>query len=444
MNLSRRGFLAANSAALGASLVPGNLLAAEQASSTPMPSLQTWDDVRRQFRLTPDYLHFAGFYIASHPQPVRAAIESFRDALDANPFLMVERGMFEGEAKNLQHKVREDIAAYLGARSDEIALTGNTTTSLALVYHGLPLKPGDEILVTTHDHVVHHESIRLSSERNGASVRKFALFDDAASASADGIVARVRAAIGAKTRVLGITWVHSSTGIRLPVRQIADALRQINQQRSEAERVLLVVDGVHGIGAVDETIADMGCDFFCAGTHKWMFAPRGTGLLWARSENWARLRPLIPSFSSTELYTAWKEDRAPHGANTADRVSPGGFQAYEHQWALGAAFRMHAQIGRKRIAERIRELNSQCKEGLAGIKGVLLRTPRDGALSAGICCFDIDGMKPDDVVKQLLAHKIIASTTPYAVSYARLSCGLMNTPQEVDKALAAVRAIASS
>jgi selenocysteine lyase/cysteine desulfurase len=46
---------------------------------------------------------------------------------------------------------------------------------------------------------------------------------------------------------------------------------------------LLVVDGVHGIGAVDETIAEMGCDFFCAGTHKWMFAPRGTGILWARA-----------------------------------------------------------------------------------------------------------------------------------------------------------------
>ncbi len=444
MNFSRRGFLAVNGAALGASLIPGSLLAAVQARSAPMPSLQNWDEVRRQFRLTPDYLHFAGFYIASHPQPVRKAIESFRDALDANPFLTVEHGMFETDAENLQRKVRQDIATYLGAHADEVALTANTTTSLSLVYHGLSLKAGDEVLVTTHDHVVHHEAIRLSTERNGASVRKIALFDEAASASVDGIVDRIRTAIRPQTRVLGITWVHSSTGIRLPVREIAAVLKDINGQRSEADRVLLVVDGVHGIGAVDETIAEMGCDFFCAGTHKWMFAPRGTGILWARADNWARLRPLIPSFSAVELYEAWKENRPARGPNTANRVSPGGFHAYEHQWAMGAAFRMHQQIGRARIAERIRELNSRCKEGLAGIKNVKLHTPRDHTLSAGICCFEVEGQKPDDVVKQLLARKIIASTSPYAVTYARLSAGLMNTPEEVDKAVASVRAIASA
>src|SRR2546430_6155927 len=145
------------------------------------------------------------------------------------------------EAENVQRKVREDVAAYLGGRQDEIALTPNTTTSLALVYHGLPLEAGDEVLVTTHDHVCHHESIRLSAERNGASVRKVALFDEAATATAEGIVTRVREAIRPATRVLGITWVHSSTGIRLPVRRIPDAPKEVNRQRSDSERVLLVV-----------------------------------------------------------------------------------------------------------------------------------------------------------------------------------------------------------
>jgi isopenicillin-N epimerase len=443
MELTRRGFIAANGALLGTALLPGRLLAELEARSTPMPALKDWEEIRRHFRLTPDYLHFAGFYIASHPQPVRAAIESFRDALDANPFLTVEHGMFESEAQNLQRKVREDVAAYLGGDADEIALTPNTTTGLALVYHGLPLKSGDEVLVTTHDHVVHHEAIRLSTERNGASVRKIPLFDDASSASADAIVARVRAGIQPKTRVLGITWVHSATGIRLPVRQIADALQEINSKRDEKDRVLLVVDGVHGIGAVDAKISDLGADYFCAGTHKWMFAPRGTGIAWARAENWARLRPLIPSFSDLELYEAWKDQRPPHGPNIAARMSPGGFLAYEHQWAMGTAFRMHQQIGRARIAQRVAELNGRCKEGLAAIKKVRLHTPRDATLSAGINCFEVDGIKPEDVVAKLLERKIVASTSPYAVTYARLSAGLMNTPEQVDKAVAAVRAIAT-
>jgi len=111
MKLSRRGFIAANGALLGTSLLPRSLLAEVEARSAPMPALKGWEEIRRQFRLTPDYLHFSGFYIASHPQPVRAAIESFRDALDANPFLTVENGMFEDEAQNLQKKVRDEVAA---------------------------------------------------------------------------------------------------------------------------------------------------------------------------------------------------------------------------------------------------------------------------------------------------------------------------------------------
>ena len=444
MSPSRRAFLALNGAALGASLVPRGLLAAVESRSQPMPRLDDWGKVRAQFRLAPDYVHLAGFYISSHPVPVRAAIDAWRQALDENPFLVVERGMFETEAENLQRKVREDIAAYLGGRQEEIALTPNTTTGLALVYHGLPLKPGDEVLVTTHDHFSHHEAIRFATERNGASVRKFALFDEASTATAGTIVARVREAIRPATRVLGITWVHSSTGMRLPVRQIADALREVNRQRAENERVVLVVDGVHGLGAADETVAALGCDFFSAGAHKWIFGPRGTGIVWARAESWARLKPMIPSFSDLEPYRAWMDDRAPATPNNASRATPGGFLAYEHQWAMGAAFRMHQQIGRARVAACIRELNGRCKAALAEIRGVKLHTPLDPELSAGICCFEVQGMSPDAVVKALLARRIVASTSPYKVSYARLSASLFNTPKEVDTAVAAVRTLVAA
>jgi len=445
MPLSRRGFLGVPAvAALGAGLLPAGLLAALEAQAKEPPALSDWAQVRAQFRLTPDYAHFASFFIVSHPAPVRAAIEHFRDTIDANPFLTVEHGLFMTPEENLQRAVCREAAAYLGGAPEEIALTPNTTTSLALVYHGLTLKPGDEILCTTHDHNVHHEAIRFACERNGATSRRVALFDASADASIDGIVSRIRTALRPATRVLGLTWVHSSTGVRLPVREIATMLAEANAQRSENTRVLLVLDGVHGFGAVDVDVPALGCDFFCAGTHKWIFAPRGTGLIWARAENWARLRPLIPSFSSEELYTAWLENRAPRGPNTADRITPGGFLAYEHQWAMAAAFRMHRDIGRTRIATRIHELNSRIKDGLAQIKRVKQHTPRHPALSAGLCCFEVEGKTPSQVVAGLLEKKIIASTSPYAVTYARLAAGVMNTPEEIDRALTAVREIAGA
>ena len=442
MQISRRGFLLSGAAALAASAAaPGRLLAEVEKQTPALPDLSSWPAIRAQFSVTPQYLHFSSFFIASHPRPVRDAIEGFRRAIDANPLHVVEHGMFTTPKENLQHRVCAAMAPYLGAKPDEIALTPNTTTGLALVYHGLPLRAGDEVLTTAHDHFSHHESIRLATARAGAKHRRIALFENSAVPTVSGIVSRIRDAIRPATRVVGITWVHSSTGVRLPVRAIADAIAVVNRGRGTADRVLLVVDGVHGLGAVDETVADLGADFFSAGTHKWMWAPRGTGILWARPENWARLQPVIPSFSDFPAYEAWMNGSAPP-ATTASAVAPGGFLAYEHQWAMGAAFRMHEKIGRARVAGRIRELNDQLKAGLAKMRGVRLHTPLEAGLSAGITCFEVDGTKPEDIVRRLGEKRILASTSPYKVTFARLAPSLLNDPQQVEVALREVRAIA--
>lgn len=435
MRMSRRGFLA-TPAALSTGLLPGSLLAAVEAETPPMPDLSTWEGVRAQFALDPGLAHFASFYIASHPAPVREAIEAYRRAIDRNPFATVEHGMFSEGAGNLHDQVQAEVAAYLGARPQDVCLTGNTTTGLALVYQGLPLRPGDEVLCTTHDHYSHHESIRLAVERAGASMRKVSLYDDAATASTDSLVDALLGAVGPKTRVVGLTWVHSSTGIRLPVREMAAALRE----RFGAS-LALVVDGVHGFGSTGETVATLGCDYFCAGAHKWMFAPRGTGVVWANADNWARLRPLVPSFTDLDQYVAWERDEAPATPTNANRMSPGGFHAYEHQWAMTAAFRMHRGMGRERVAARIRALNDLCKAGLAANPKVKLHTPVSPGLSAGLVAFEVEGVAPADVVRQLLARGIVASASPYAVTYARLAPSLVNTGEEVERAVRAVREI---
>ncbi|GGK03276.1 aminotransferase class V-fold PLP-dependent enzyme [Luteimonas terricola] len=435
MQLTRRRFLAAP-AALSAALLPTSLLAALEAETPPMADLSTWEAVRAQFALDPAWMHFASFFIASHPAPVQAAIDGYRRAIDRNPYFTVEHGMFSEGAGNLHVQAQAEIADYLGARPQDVCLTGNTTTGLALVYQGLPLQAGEEVLCTKHDHYSHHESIRLAVERAGASMRRVPLFEDAASATTDSIIDALLKGIGPKTRVVGLTWVHSSSGIRLPIREIAAALRA-----RPGPPLLLVVDGVHGLGSTDETVATLGCDYFCAGTHKWMFAPRGTGLVWASADNWARLRPLVPSFTDFDQYQAWEKQQPPASPTTADRMSPGGFHAYEHQWAAAAAFRMHKQMGRARVAARIRELNDQCKAGLAANPKVTLHTPMSGALSAGLVSFEVDGLAPADVVRQLLARNIIASTSPYVVSYARLAPSLVNTSEEVERAVRAVREI---
>jgi len=123
-------------------------------------------------------------------------------------------------------------------------------------------------------------------------------------------------------------------------------------------------------------------------------------------------------------------------------ATPGGFHSFEHRWALAEAFRFHLKLGRPRVTTRIHELATRCKQGLTAIPKVTLRTPLSPELSAGITCFEIEGLAPEAIVERLLEHKIVASESPYAASYARLTPGLLNTPEEVDRAVAAVRAVA--
>jgi selenocysteine lyase/cysteine desulfurase len=447
MSVNRRDFVAA--VGLSALASAGARAATPKPHAPPVAeNLSDWSVVREQFDLSPLFLHFSQFFLVSHPRPVRQSIELYRRMLDANPVSTVDHGMgldviMGAQASDVSFPVRVQRAAaeYVGGHADDIALTDSTTQGLALVYNGLTLKPGDEILTTTHDHFVHHEVIRYAAERNGATARRISLYDSPADASIDQMVERLRRAIGSRTRVVGLTWVHSSTGVKLPVRELSEVVAAANSNRAEGDRVLLVLDAVHGFGNQDQSLADLGCDFAAAGTHKWIFAPRGTGILWAPEKNWPLLRPTIPSFYSIEPFQAWAEEQPAKTPTRASRISPGGFKAYEHQWAMVEAFEFHRRIGRKRIAERIAALNTQCKDGLAGIPDVKVLTPRDPALSAGIICFEVKGQPADETVSRLLKRKVIASASPYRVSYARLAPSLVNNESEVEAALRAVRAI---
>jgi selenocysteine lyase/cysteine desulfurase len=386
-------------------------------------SLQRWDAVRDLFPLTREYLHFGGLYLASHPRPVGEAIEAHRRGLDENPVLYVGQQAGRAEAAVLR-----EAAGYLGASPTDIALTDSTTMGLGLLYNGIRLRPDQDILTTTHDFSATHRALTSASAGSGATLRYVRIYDTPPTVTADELVSALLAAIQPNTRVVAITWVHSSTGLKLPVRQIADALRDVNRDRDDVARALLCVDGVHALGVEDFTVGGLGADFLVAGCHKWLFGPRGTGLVWGDSRVWTAVSQIIPSFSG--------------GGTPGAEMTPGGFHSFEHRWALDRAFALHQEIGKARVTARIRDLNAQLKDGLAAMPHVTLHTPRDESLSAGLVCFEVAGLPPSGVVARLLDRKIVATTTPYSPTYARLAAGLMNDPDEVDAVLREVRALA--
>jgi isopenicillin-N epimerase len=395
-----------------------------------------WDEVRSQFRLSPEYIHMSALLIASHPQPVRDAIERYRDEIDAEPVLTLTR-----HNRDRRQRVLAAAGRYLGVSAESIALTDSTTMGLGLVYNGLRLREGQEILTTQQDYFVTHEAIRQAATRSGGTSRQFPLYDNIDEVSEEGLAERIAREIRPDTRVLALTWVHSSTGLKLPLKAIAEAVSRVNRGRDDEDRVLLSIDGVHGFGIEDLELDGLGLDFFSAGCHKWLFGPRGTGLLWASDRGWAATRPSIPSFVDDGVWSAWLNDNEPDGPNNASRMTPGGFKAFEHQWAMAEAFDFHVEIGKRRVQERTHELNRQLKEGLASMNHVRLVTPMADDLSSGLTCFDVNGINPWEVVDRLREKQIIASVTPYAVRHARLTPSIRNTPEEVDRVLSEIRAL---
>src|SRR3954452_10707426 len=102
-----------------------------------------WLAVRAQFALSDQFVHMSAMLISSHPKPVREAIEEHRRGMDANPLAY----LFENN-RVLQGAARAAAGRYLGVGASDVALTDSTTMGVALVYNGLRLSPGQEILTT--------------------------------------------------------------------------------------------------------------------------------------------------------------------------------------------------------------------------------------------------------------------------------------------------------
>lgn len=432
-DIGRRGFLVRTGLALSAAVL-ASASSRTLANQQPSPHRFTnWEDLRAKFPLSPQLIHLAAFFLASHPAPVRDAIERHRAGLDADPI-----GYWSEHEDKQEAKVLLAAAEYLGSNTADIALTDSTTMGLGLLYGGLKLGNEQEILTTTHDHYSTETALRLRAERTGAMVRQIHLYRSLKTVSRDEIVESLRKGITPMTRIVAVTWVHSSTGLKLPIHEMAQAIQTINRSRDEQNRVIFCVDGVHALGVEDFRVNELGCDFLIAGTHKWMFGPRGTGLVWGQPKAWPIARATIPTFSS-QAYDLWMENKSSKGLPQSVHMTPGGFHSFEHRWALDEAFLFHQAIGKSKVTQHIYELNQQLKQGLAAMPHVTLHTPMSQDLSAGIVCLEVAGLAPRTVVEKLRQRNIVGSVTPYATKYVRLAPSLVNSSEEIEMTLREIK-----
>ncbi|MFJ3451678.1 aminotransferase class V-fold PLP-dependent enzyme [Pseudomonas sichuanensis] len=393
------------------------------AGDTPLAGTDKWRNLRTLFPLAPDVAHFANFLVTAHPRPVQQAIDRHRADLDRNPAALMDwESQYEWQRED---EVREWAGRYLEVGPRQIALTGSTTEGLAMIYGGLKVGANQEILITEHEHYSAQKALEFRSQRQGTAVRTIRLFDDPWTVSTDQVLSTLDKAIKPNTRVLGMTWVHSGSGVKLPVGEIGELVRRHNRNRSEAERIIYVVDGVHGFGVENARFADFNCDYFIAGTHKWMFGPRGTGIICAASTGMQHLTPSVATFSRDEDF--------------ATIMTPGGYHAFEHRWAVGEAFKLHLQLGKADVQQRIHQLNSLLKQRLAEHRQIQLVTPRSEQFSAGFTFFRIKDRDADAVAAHLNANKVMCDAVYRDVGpVIRLAPSLLNDEQQIDRAMALI------
>jgi selenocysteine lyase/cysteine desulfurase len=373
-----------------------------------------WHLVKRQFPLEGGLIYLNAANVCPASRPVLDRYVALLRDFQANPSFQ-NRDKYHA----LRESVRSKVAALLGAATNEVAITRNTSEGTNLIARGIPLKPGDEVVTTDHNHPSNQESWMLRARRESLVVKSVPVRVPAR--SADDLIAGIEKAITPRTRVIAITHLTSTTGIRYPITPIAELARKRD--------IFLHVDGAQTFGASVVNVKDLGCDSYSASAHKWPMGPLEAGILFVRSERIGQLWPSIVS-------AGWSN--AIDGARRFEAV---GQQDDPRVAALEAAVDLLDLIGMREAEDRIRSLASRAKVALAAMANVELKTNLEPDLSGGVVKFRLKDF-PTRQAYDLLwkRHRLAIAMTPGGDSEGlRFSPHIYNTFEEIDRAVVAVR-----
>lgn len=346
------------------------------------PDGKYWEAVQKHFCFENDLVMMNNGTVGPIPEPVYNTFTHYIRIQAANPY--------DCYAVLPQYKdtVRQQLARHIHADTDEVAVTRNTTEGLNLAAHGLKLKSGDEVILSSHEHPAGIQPWRLRAARDGIKIVEAKLA--APPKSIDEIVSSFEAAITPRTRVISVSHTVYLTGLIVPVRELCEMAHRHD--------ILVVADSAHGFGMLDLNMKSLDADIFVSSPYKWGFAPTGLGMLYVKKPVQDSLWPLIASSGWDTLGSAQRFE------TLGQRLDPLFF-------ALEEAMKFQNQIGKKRIERRIKTLAGYLKERLHAIDRVRVHTPDDPYLSAGLTAFSIKGVDPEHIVNFVREkHNIVIRT----------------------------------
>src|SRR5712671_3258933 len=389
--LDRRNFLSLNGKGLGlaalSSTTVASLLRNIQAATRSIAHLTPeqaamdedyWSTIQNAFTVTRGIINLNNGGVCPSPRIVTEALVRYIwQQEDATAYTMWQ--ILEPQSET----IRTGLAELFGCDREEIAITRNASESLETLLLGMDLKSGDEILTTTQDYGRMLTTIRQREQREGIKLNLIKI--PIPPKDIQEITGAFERAITPRTRLIQIAHQINITGQITPVKAVCEMAR--------ARGVETIVDGAHSFAQFYFKQQDLNCDYFGTSLHKWLYAPKGTGLLFIKRDKIAKIWPLMAAESKQ--------------ANDIRKFEEIGTHSAAPKLAIGEALLFHNGIGGKRKEARLRYLSRYWMNRLKDVPKIRFNTSFDANQSCAIANVHIEGTNPEAVTKYLFdKHRI--------------------------------------
>lgn len=318
---------------------------------------------------------------------------------------------------------RRAAAGLLGAKPDDVAITHNTTEGFNLLAQGLPLGAGDEVLFSSMNHAGASVCWEQQAPRRGFTVRRFEFpVLDAAKLTAADVADIYLSQVRDATRVLVCPHVDNIVGLRYPLREIAE--------RAHASGVEFVaVDGAQTAGMIPIDIEASGVDFYSTSGHKWIQAPKGTGLMYLRATSREDLEP---------MWTTWGQGR---WADLARRYEDYGTRNLAEAVVLGAAVDFQVALT-SRAERRLRLLREYTQAAVGASASLEWCSPQSWADGASLYAIRAPRLVAGDASRSLYEdHGVVLRPFGGDLNTLRLSPNVITSTDQIDTFIRQVEAL---
>lgn len=321
-----------------------------------------------------------------------------------------------------REEIRADVGHFIGAEMDEIALTQNATMSMNFLANGMTYRSGDEILFTDQEHGGSFGPFQLMARRHGAVVKEIDL-DAAVAGGPEGVLQAFADAITPRTKVLMFSEITSSLGYRLPAKELCALARE--------RGIFSIVDGAQVVGQLPVDVKEMGCDAYVSSPHKWLLAPKGSGILYIERSRQDELWATLGSYNY---------DNRDDGAFRFMQYGTGSPALYT---GFRAAMAFNRELETARIARWNHAMATQLIEGLREIPNVRIHSSTHPEMYGGAITFGLENKTADELQDALWEEKIRVRAQRNQ-RRVRLCAHLYVSPEDIDRSLEVVRRLERS